>query len=53
MRNIKNRKLRKFLWEARRCLVILTVYAVLTFLAIFAVCLVLGLPEIIGNLIFG
>lgn len=31
----------------------LAIYAIMLFLAVFAVCFVFSLPEIIGNLIFG
>lgn len=53
MKNIKNRKLRKLLWEARRYAIIIAFYGVMLCLAIMAICFVLALPELIGMLIFG
>jgi hypothetical protein len=51
--NIKNRKLKRLLWEIRRHAIIIAVYAVMFFLAVWAICFVLALPELIGMLIFG
>jgi hypothetical protein len=48
---IKNRKARRIFWEIRRHCIIIAVYAVFGFALAFAVCLIVGLPEMIGNII--
>lgn len=50
---IKNRKLRKFFWEIRRHAIIFAVYVIILFAVIWAIYLVLSIPDIIGSLIFG
>lgn len=50
---IKNRKLRKLFWEIRRHAIIISVYLLIAFLAVLAVCFIVSIPEIISMLIFG
>ena len=47
---IKNRFIRRMLWEIRRHAIIIAFYAVVGFALAFAICLVVGLPETIASL---
>lgn len=47
------RKTKRFFRKIKLALIRLAVCAVLVFLAVFAICFILSLPEIICGLIFG
>jgi len=51
-RNRRN-EIRNFIGDATACIVRLSLDLVLIALTVFAACFALGLPEMIGNLIFG
>jgi hypothetical protein len=51
-RNRRN-EIRNFIKDAAACIARLAFELALIALAVFAACFVLGLPEMIGNLIFG
>lgn len=50
---IKNRFIRRMLWEIRRHAIIIAFYSAMLFVCAWLLCFVLTLPEIIGLLIFG
>lgn len=50
---IKNKKIRRIVHNMIHTVFKISVYFILLFLAVLAVCFVLSLPELIGMLIFG
>lgn len=50
---IKNRKLRKLLWEIRRNAIVLAYYVIMLIPVILAILFFVSIPEIIGWLIWG